>query len=69
MLALAKKQDDEINRATVHRTLELPKNARTCFQRGNIEEFTTPLLEEVKTKIQRTTGFSVRAVFVLKTRM
>jgi Fur family ferric uptake transcriptional regulator len=90
LLSLAQKQDDQINRATVYRTLELLKKLRlidelylmhlngekhfyeakttvdhihlACFECGNVDEFTTPLLEQVKAEVSRKMGFQVRVV-------
>ena len=90
LLALARKRDDGINRATVYRTLELLKKLRlideldlmhlngekhfyeaktnidhvhlACFQCGQIEEFTSPLFESLKTEITRQKGFRIRIV-------
>jgi Fur family ferric uptake transcriptional regulator len=90
LLALARKRDGSINRATVYRTLELLKKMRlideldlmhlngekhfyeaktnidhvhlACFQCGRIEEFTSTLLERLKSEISREKGFHIRVV-------
>jgi len=88
LLALARQRDNEINRATVYRTIELLKKLRlideldlmhlngekhfyevkteidhihlACFECGKIEEFTTPLFEELKAQISQQKGFHIR---------
>jgi len=90
LLALARKRDRTINRATVYRTIDLLKRLRlideldlmhltgekhfyevkttvdhvhlACFQCGRIEEFTSPLFEQLKKEISRDTGFHIRIV-------
>jgi len=90
LLSLAQKQDDQINRATVYRTLELLKRLRlideldlmhlngekhfyeakttvehihlACFECGNVEEYTTPLLEQIKAEVSRKMSFQVRVL-------
>lgn len=90
LLALARKRDQTINRATVYRTLDLLKKLRlvdeldlmhlngekhfyeakttvdhvhlACFQCGRIEEFTSPLFEQLKTEISREKAFHIRVV-------
>jgi Fur family ferric uptake transcriptional regulator len=88
LLDLARKQDPNIDRATVYRTIELLKKLGlideldlmhlqgekhyyevktrrehihlACFRCGAIEEFSSPLLEQLKNEISQTTGFQSR---------
>ena len=90
LLALARRRDRQINRATVYRTLELLKKLRlideldlmhlngekhfyeaktnvdhvhlACFECGRIEEFTSPLFDNLKAEISHKMGFQIRVV-------
>jgi Fur family ferric uptake transcriptional regulator len=88
LLAEARKRDENINRATVYRTLELLKKLRlideldllhgekhyyeaktniehvhlACFQCGRVEEYVSPLLDQLKADIAQREGFHIRVV-------
>lgn len=88
LLALARKREPGIDRATVYRTIEMLKKLGlvdeldlmhlngekhyyevktrrdhlhlACFQCGRIEEFSSPLFEQLKSELATQLGFEVR---------